>query len=326
MAGSAGSDVETSIHSSGFSRLSSPRTEVLISVNPRAGACCGRKEVDRLAERLASAGLQAQVVSEIQRLSALSSAKTAAGTLRAVVACGGDGTVALVVNQTPVGTPIAVLPLGTENLLAKYLGLRRDPERLAEVIRRGACVSLDAGEANGKIFLLMAGCGFDAEVVRRMDQTRTGHIRHLSYFKPIVDSIRTYRYPELEITALDPAGGGSGSQPLRARWAFVANLPCYAAGLNVVPGADGTDGQLDVCGLRDGSLLSGLLYLGGVIAGQHHTWPNCRTFRARRVRIESAERVPYQLDGDSAGFLPVEIQVLPRRLTLIVPEDWRPGG
>ena len=54
----------------------------------------------------------------------------AAGTLRAVVAAGGDGTIRLIAKRTPPGTPLAVLPLGTENLLARYLELTADPQQI----------------------------------------------------------------------------------------------------------------------------------------------------------------------------------------------------
>jgi diacylglycerol kinase (ATP) len=302
------------------SRLQIPRvcTDVLVSVNPKAGARSGRPLADRLVQCLRERGWTAEIVTDIDDLQRMSEAKMADGTLRAVVAAGGDGTVGLVVNRTPVGTPIAVLPLGTENLLAKYLELEADPEGLAAILDQGRLVRLDAGEANGRIFLLMAGCGFDAEVVRRMHQQRTGHISHLSYFKPIIDSIRSYEYPELRIRLLDQDGPTTDQTELRAKWVFVVNLPRYAAGLSLVPQADGTDGRLDVCTFREGSLLSGLMYLAGVVAGQHQNWEDCTTAQVRRLRIEADEPVPFQLDGDPGGYLPVDVRVLPRRLTLVV--------
>ena len=105
----------------------------------------------------------------------------------------------------------------------------------------------------------------------------------------------------------------------KARWVFVVNLPDYAGGLRLAPDAVGTDGMLDVCTFGQGSLWHGLKYLGFVAIGQHKVLADCTTARVRRVRIESTEEVRYQLDGDPGGFLPLEIEVLPERMTLVAP-------
>jgi diacylglycerol kinase (ATP) len=301
------------------------RSDVLVLMNPKAGSRSGQTLVDAVVECLGGRGMRAVVVTDIAQLARLAESKMAAGTLRAVVAAGGDGTVGLVANRTPVGTPIAILPLGTENLLAKYFSAPADPVRLAESLAHGRIAQLDAGEANGRVFLLMAGCGFDAEVVRRMHDQRIGHISHLSYFKPILDSICNYPYPEVRIHLLDSAGATTAESVIRAKWVFVVNLPRYAGGLRLVPQADGADGLLDVCTFREGSLLNGLIYLAGVIAGQHQSWEDCVTAQVRALRMEADQPVPLQLDGDPAGHLPVDIRVLPRRLTFVVAENWQAG-
>ena len=104
------------------------------------------------------------------------------------------------------------------------------------------------------------------------------------------------------------------------RWLFAFNLPCYATGLQFAPQADGADGLLDVCGFGQGSVWHGLRYLTAVLQGRHQTLPDCLTGRVRRLRITADAEVPYQLDGDPGGMLPVEIEVLPGRLRLIVPK------
>ena len=293
---------------------------VLVTYNPKAGARSGKPAVEQLVEFLNAKGLSVEIVTDIDELQQKAKDKLADGCLRAVVAAGGDGTAALVANRTEPKTPIAVLPLGTENLLSKYLGIRSEPEAVADVIVKAKCAHLDAGSANGQLFLLMVGCGFDAEVVRRLHEERTGHIHHLSYAKPILDSIRKYEYPELRITCETETG--DVGEPIRARWLFVVNLPKYAGGLNFVPDADGSDGLLDVCAFKEGSLLAGIWYLGGVITGQHQTMDDCITTQTRRLRIEADEPVPFQMDGDPGGYLPADIEILPKRLTLLVPEKW----
>jgi len=141
--------------------LPSDARDVLVSVNPRAGARSGVALVDELVARLQAVGLQVQRCADIEQLGDLAAARQREGRLRAVVAAGGDGTVQLVVNRTPPGTPLAILPLGTDNLLAKYLGLTANPDALCQLIQAGTAIRLDAGQANARIFLLMVGCGFD---------------------------------------------------------------------------------------------------------------------------------------------------------------------
>ena len=108
--------------------------------------------------------------------------------------------------------------------------------------------------------------------------------------------------------------------PVLARWAFVINVSRYGWGLNLAPQAVTTDGLLDVCSFRRGSLSSGLRYLAAVQLGVWHgRLSDCVSCRAKLIRIESDHRVPYQLDGDPGGWLPLEIEVLPERMTLVVP-------
>jgi diacylglycerol kinase (ATP) len=280
--------------------------------------------VTALVRQLAASGLKAEILHEIDAVAERARQLDAAGQLRAVVAAGGDGTVRLVAENTAPGTPLLVLPLGTENLLARYLELTPDPIQLARIIDDGLTVSLDAGSANERLFSLMAGCGFDADVVRRLHDNRRGHIHHLSYAKPILDAIRKYDYPELRVryAPADTPEGAEFSEEMTARWVFVVNLPRYAGGLSFAPQASGTDGLLDVCTFKEGSLWYGLVYLGGVMLGQHEGMQDFTRVQTRRLRVEAADHVPYQLDGDPGGELPVEIRVLPRRLTLLVSRGW----
>jgi diacylglycerol kinase family enzyme len=204
-------------------------------------------------------------------------------------------------------------------LLAKYLGHTANPPELAEIIARGATVQLDAGQAGDRLFLLMAGCGFDAEVVRRLHDARRGHISHFSYVKPIFEAIRNYQYPPVRVYCRDDSGQ---EIELSARWVFVINVPRYARWLAISPDAAADDGLLNVCTFKEGSLVSGLVYLSGVVFGQHQSWDDFVSVKATSVRLEADGEVPYQLDGDPGGYLPLEIKVLPGRLRFVVSEAW----
>jgi YegS/Rv2252/BmrU family lipid kinase len=292
---------------------------ILVTVNPKAGDGSRQRKIAHLIEELSRRGFNTQQIPSLDQLAIEAEATLRRGELRAVIAAGGDGTVAEIANRTRAGTPLAVFPLGTENLLAKYLEMSHDCAAFAEVIAAGRTTWIDAGRANGRIFLLMTGVGFDAEVVQRLHTARKGHIRHLSYLKPIWQALRKYKYPELRVYGA--RHDEPWSEPICCRWAFVFNVPRYGMGLQFVPEASATDGQLDLCTFERGGLMAGLNYLIAVVRGRHRQLDGCAAWRGERLRIESAEPVPYELDGDPGGTLPVEIETLPRQIHLLVPPD-----
>ncbi len=309
--------------------ISQSAQKVVISINPKSGASDQRRLAGSLAQSLCKAGMDVEIPGSLDDVKSAATRSLAEGTLRAVVAAGGDGTIGLLANLLPAEIPFSILPLGTENLLAKYLGIACDPEQVTGQIIAGRFVDLDMGRANGKLFLVMASCGFDADVVRQLHAVRTGHINHWSYARPIFNSINKYRFPELTIKTEgggDENGGGSiadknsgASFSLESRWAFVFNIPRYAMNLPIAPDANSRDGLLDLCTFRGGKILRSLFYLIGVVTRQHTRLRDFEVRQVRRITISSDEPVPYQLDGDPGGQLPLEIEVVPAALRVIVP-------
>ncbi|MGO9111617.1 MAG: diacylglycerol/lipid kinase family protein [Thermoguttaceae bacterium] len=304
-----------------------------MSVNPKAGAGSPDARVEGLVNLLRQRQLEVAVLTNLDEIAAESNRLFAEGRLRALVAVGGDGTAAELVNRTVPGLPLTVLPAGNENLLARYYDLGPTPEECCRIVAEGAVIRRDAGQADGRIFLIMIGCGFDADVVHCLHLHRTGHVTSASYFNPIMASIRHYDYPELRVYWSEGGVVETGATPQQGpghppetisvgvRWLFAFNLPCYGAGLQIAPEADGSDGLLDVCTFRHGGLWRGLYYTAAVLTGTHHWLTDFTRRRAGRLRVTSDSKVPYQLDGDPGGFLPVEIEVLPKRLTLVVPKE-----
>lgn len=295
-----------------------PSPHILIAANPKSGSSSRAALVAELAAGLCKRGFAVTVCDQLTQVETLGQRYSGSGELHCVVAAGGDGTAAAVVNLIPQDTPLAIFPLGTENLLARYLELTNDPSAAAEMIQVGRTRKLDAGQAAGRLFLVMLGCGFDAEVVAHMHQVRSGHINRWSYAKPIWRAVRNYSYPAIEVECLD-AGEASQAQRFSTAWFFAFNLPRYAANLNFCPQAIGNDGLLDLCTFERGGLMTGLGYLWRLWRGTHQQLRDFRHLRSRRFRLTSTGKVPYQIDGDPGGYLPLEIEVLPDRLTLIVP-------
>ncbi len=282
--------------------------------------------LDQLLAELELRGFETEVITELSRLPAAVDMYAAQGRLRTVVAAGGDGTAETVANLTPADTPLTLFPLGTENLLAKYLGMFADPEHVAGAIEAGRFIRMDTGQIRvgddaPRLFLLMTGCGFDAEVIHRLHQARVGNITHLSYAKPILEAIRTYDYPIVKVTCHETPGGPA-VRTIMAHWVFVFNIPSYAVGLEICADADPFDGRLDLITFHGGSFLRGLLHLGSIILRRHRQRRSVQTARIECVRISSERYVPIQMDGDPGGALPIEVRVEPKRLTAVVPEEW----
>jgi diacylglycerol kinase (ATP) len=320
MAGISQSETSEMVHRKAWS----PRLEsrgVLISMNPRAGARARHEQVDSIAAALRRADFQVHVTTNLDDLNGLAQEGLTSGTMRAVVAVGGDGTASIVRNHVPLELPLLVVPMGTENLLGRFVGQDTDPAAVCEVLENGVVAELDLGRAAGKYFLLMMSAGFDAEVIRSLHENRRGNISHRSYILPTMRSVVRYCYPEMQLYC-DPVKSGDVGVH-RCRWLFGFNLPLYALGLPIAPSAVATDGLLDLCSFEKGAVWSVARYLWHIMQSGHHRLADARMAQTRRFRLEPIDgaTIPYQLDGDYAGTLPVEVDVMPGQLRLLVSRD-----
>lgn len=295
-----------------------------IAANANSGLGGGRRKVERLEAALRSRGLLPRVAWTLEERAGLVASSTADGGCRGLVAVGGDGTVADLINEAPA-VPLGVLRAGTENLFARHFQFPDRPEALAETVARNRAVSLDLGQACGRRFALMAGFGFDADVVTRHHRARVGRAGSIrpthraAYVGPVLQASFAYRFPDLTVRVLDPGA----EETLRGTTAFVFNLPRYALGLPFAPEARGDDGLLNLVLFRDPGPLSALRYLWLVLRGLHLRRSGVFHRRVRRVEIAASAAVPVQLDGDPGGAVgpgsPWTLEVVPRAIRVFVP-------
>ena len=312
---------------------------VLISRNPKAGRNPTAAMADRLRECLVSRGYNAEVLTDLDAVGRRANELFQAGRLKVLVGVGGDGTAAELANRTVPGTPITLLPAGTANLIAKEYRLPSSPEKSAEMIDTGSTLTLDAGRANGRLFLVLMSAGIDADIVERVHARREtsfrannakgGHIGYHSYIAPVFESVAQYTYPGIQVVKNPDMNGGTGSPEEKTllkpfKWVFLYNIPRYGFGCALAVDCFPGDGQLDFCGFRRRGLFSSLANLFFAQFGLHRFLPNTGLAHAERFRFEAvpgepSARIPYQLDGDPCGFLPVEIEAVPKRFTILVP-------
>jgi len=296
---------------------------VMVLHNPRAGRRSSQRRLQGLVRAIQAYGYRVEVSTDLVQATEAANRRHERGDLRCLVGLGGDGTALELINRCSPGLPLLLFPAGTSNLAASHLGISKSPNAAARLVHDGRILHLDAGSANGRLFLVMASCGFDAAAVemvhrRRLEGYRGGHGSFLSFLGPIVKLMRTYPFPKLSVTyTLHDHSEVNVIGPVA--WAFVFNLPKYGWGLPLTPKADGTDGQLDICTFARGGVAHGLWYTAMSQLMLHARLPDCRLARARRIRITAEEQVSYQLDGDPGGVLPLEIEVVARRIQALVP-------
>lgn len=300
--------------------LPSTARTVLISMNPRAGSRSRHEHVAEIKTALEAGRFKVLMTTDLCKLHGMAASGQESGELRAVLAVGGDGTASVVRNHVPLEIPLLNVPMGTENLLGRFLGQLSRADAVRRTVEDGVVISLDLGKAGDKLFLLMISAGFDAEVIRALHESRKGNIRRSAYFLPILNTIRGYTYPPMQLYSETDDATAS---PRLCRWLFGFNLPLYALGLPIAPSAVATDGLLDVCTFERGAVWSVARYFWHVMRSIHHTLPDAALSRTGRFRLEptTSASVAYQIDGDYGGTLPVDVEVLRGQLRLLVPAE-----
>jgi len=231
--------------------------------------------------------------------------------------CGGDGTINEVANGiSDPPFPVAILPAGTANVLARDIGIPLDPLEAIKVALGGSIRRVDLCFLQGtaaRCFLLMAGAGFDAYVVGRTSSALKDRLGIAAFYQSTLQCLATYSFPEFTLTAEDVS--------IRATTCVVANSRGYGGGLVLTPGADMTDGLLDVVAVQGRSRVNLALFALTALRGKPRSYPWVRYLKARSLRIDGPAEVMVQVDGELIGTLPADVRLVERSFPLVVPSS-----
>src|SRR5262249_5850929 len=210
-----------------------------------------------------------------------------------------------------VALPVAIFPFGTENVLAREIGLTRNPERAAEIAARGLARPISMGEVvfrdrpAARRFLLMTGIGFDAEVVSGLDLELKRRLGKLAFVWSILQRLWRYRPVEYAVAVQS----ARGSTRYCAASAIASKARFYAGPFVLAPAAGLANQSFELALLKRpgrGAALTCLLALAG---GFIHRLRQVEIATVTSATFSDPAGAPVQIDGDPLGQLPLTIRI-----------------
>ncbi len=237
-----------------------------------------------------------------------------------VLACGGDGTVsACVAGVAGSGIPLGLLPCGTGNLLARNLGLPSSLDEALATALTGADRPLDVGLINGRPFVVMAGIGFDAEM---LDGASENSKRTLGWLAYVLSALR--HLGDRPIGVKLRADGGQARRFL-ASSVVIGNVGSLRGGIRLLPDAVPDDGILDVAVLTASGGAAWLQLAADVLL--RRSTSRLRYLRCRELRVDLSRAWRWEVDGEVEGFARrLTVSARPGDLLVRVPAAPRPDS
>jgi YegS/Rv2252/BmrU family lipid kinase len=231
------------------------------------------------------------------------------------MAWGGDGTINEVASALAFGeVPLGIVPAGSGNGLARQLGISPTP---SNAIRRAISAeprAIDVGEAGDRMFVNLAGIGFDAYVASRFNE-HGGRRGFSTYVRLSARALMSYVPETYTITP----GGTEPSFSVRAVIITIANSPEFGNGAIIAPTARIDDGLLDLVVMEERSRLGTIVQLPRLFQGTVERAPGCTIRKITRATIESDRPMTYHVDGEPvSGGTSLRIRVHPGALYVAV--------
>lgn len=284
-------------------------------VNPSAGAGAARRAWPGIARQLEELAVR---FTEGPGHAAVLARELADAGFDPIIAAGGDGTLHEVVNGLlpgRAGVRVALIPLASGGDFSRTLGLSRVSDAL-RAIREGCVREVDVlrvrFETGERFAVNAASFGLGARVAegaRRWPRFLPGTLRYLAAAIP----------PLAAGEAFDIRISIDGAPPLEYRitTGALANGRYQGGGIHIAPEAAIDDGRMDVTIVEQVSLAEVCAHLPILYNGKLLTYKKVRHAKAVRVKVEGSARVPVEVDGELAGTLPLEAEIVPGALRLI---------
>lgn len=234
-----------------------------------------------------------------------------------LVVAGGDGTMHEAINGLRGrDLPMALIPLGTANVLAHEIGLRRDAHHVAHTIVHGRPQFVHLGEVNGRLFVQMVGVGFDARVVDTVSRGLKRRFGQWAFVVAFTRVLLRYGRPRYDVTV---DGVHAGSAP----FVVVANGRYYGGKFLLAPDARLDHARLHACLFTTGGIIAAIRYGLALVTNRLPGQRDVVVQDGNAFTIDGPAGDPIQADGEVVGRLPAEVRTVPDAATLVVPNASR---
>lgn len=294
------------------------KSSIVLISNPTAKRASDRK-IAQASRYLMSKGYKVEVLFTEKKGNAGSLAREAIGEIPSlIIAAGGDGTFNEVINGIAGSEiPMAILPLGTTNVLAKEIGIPENVEGAMEIAVTGTTKTISLGKIAitrpsslvSRYFVLMAGIGFDGEAVFGINETFKKISGKGAYIHSGIKTLLRFNPDEL-IFDIDGKTYSGYS-------AIISKTAKYGGDFKITPDARLTDPTLYICLFKGKKRLDVLRYVFGIATGSHLRFKDVEYLKAKRIKIDGNAHI--QIDGDYFGMTPAKIEVATNTLRLIYP-------
>jgi diacylglycerol kinase (ATP) len=294
------------------------KSSIVLISNPTAKRAADRK-IAQASRYLMSKGYKVEVLFTGKKGHAESLAREAIRELPSlIIAAGGDGTFNEVINGIAGSEiPMAILPLGTTNVLAKEIGIPENVEGAMEIAVTGTTKTISLGKIAitrtsslvSRYFVLMAGIGFDGEAVFGINETFKKISGKGAYIYSGIKVLPGFNPRELTFDIDGKTYSGYS--------AIISKTAKYGGDFKITPDARLTDPTLYICLFKGKKRLDVLRYVFGIATGSHLRFKDIEYLKANRIQIDGNAHI--QIDGDYFGMTPAKIEVAPNTLRLIYP-------
>jgi diacylglycerol kinase (ATP) len=232
-----------------------------------------------------------------------------------VVVWGGDGMVQRCAGALAgSGVPVGIIPAGTANLLAANLGLPLDLEGAVRVALGEHTRTIDLGKIGDEHFAVMAGLGFDADLIADADKGAKARLGRLAYFRAGAKAVRgTPTGVRVEVDGTEWFRG-------RASCVLIGNVGRITGGIPAFDDAEPDDGQLDVGVATPDGPVQWARTLGRIAVGRSEHSPFVQVTRGRKIDVRLATPLLYELDGGERDAVTrLKVKAVPGALTVCTP-------